>query len=148
MGKATSKIEIAHVLLFDRAGRLLIYLRDNNPAIPFPNHWDLFGGHLEPGETPEQALLREVKEELGIELKSWQPFRKFNCTEGDVYPNIKHVFWAVTCYTAAELILREGQELRSITMAERKEIRFANILGSVIDAFVEAGLWPRTPESV
>jgi 8-oxo-dGTP pyrophosphatase MutT (NUDIX family) len=60
--------EISQVLLFDSDRRLLVYLRDDNPAIPFPNHWDFFGGHLEAGETPEQALLREVKEELGVEL--------------------------------------------------------------------------------
>jgi len=139
----SSRIEqIAQVLLFDRAGRLLIYLRDANPAIPFPNHWDLFGGHLETGETPEQALLREVKEEIGIELKVWHPFRRFDCMEGDAYPNIKHVYWATIDQSAADLILFEGQIIRSITMAERKEVRFANILGAVVDAFADAGLWP------
>src|SRR5439155_1588409 len=60
--------QIAMVLLFDRHDRLLIYLRDDKPEIPFPNHWDFFGGHLEEGETPEQAMIREVKEELGIHL--------------------------------------------------------------------------------
>ena len=92
MGETTKVKQIAQVLLFDRAGRLLIYLRDENPAIPFPNHWDLFGGHLEKGETPEQALVREVKEEIGIDLKAWQAFRRFDCAEGDTYPNIKHIY--------------------------------------------------------
>jgi len=59
---------IAMVLLFDRHDRLLIYLRDNKPEIPFPNHWDLFGGHVEEGEAPEEALVRELKEELGVDL--------------------------------------------------------------------------------
>ena len=43
-------------LLFDRFNRLLVYLREDKPEIPFPNHWDFFGGHLEEGETPEEAL--------------------------------------------------------------------------------------------
>ena len=52
--------EAATVLLFDSEGKLLIYLRDDEPEIPFPNHWDLFGGHVEEGETPEMALVRQV----------------------------------------------------------------------------------------
>ena len=86
--------QIAMVLLFDRHNRLLIYLRDDKPEIPFPNQWDFFGGHVEEGETPEEALVREVKEELGIELKQWKFFREYVCTEGDAYPNTKYLYWA------------------------------------------------------
>ena len=50
--------QIAQVLLLDRHNRLLIYLRDNKPEIPFPNYWDFCGGHVEVGETPEHALVR------------------------------------------------------------------------------------------
>jgi len=39
--------QIAQILLLDRHNRLLIYLRDNKPEIPFPNYWDFFGGHVE-----------------------------------------------------------------------------------------------------
>lgn len=37
----------------------------------YPNVWDIFGGHLEPDEEPEQALVRELEEELGIIPASW-----------------------------------------------------------------------------
>ena len=58
--------KIASLILENKKGELLFYLRDNKPNIPFPHHWDLFGGYIEEGETPEQALIREVKEELGV----------------------------------------------------------------------------------
>ena len=31
----------------------------------YPNVWDLVGGHLRPGESPEVAMIREVREEIG-----------------------------------------------------------------------------------
>jgi 8-oxo-dGTP diphosphatase len=134
--------QVAHALLFDRDGRLLIYLRDNKPGIPFPNHWDFFGGHLEAGETPEDALVREVEEELVLTLKEWKYFRTYVCTEGDAYPNIKYVYWSRIDQAADELTLREGQMLKSIAPEERSDVKFANILGRILEDFVAAGLWP------
>lgn len=135
--------QIAQVFLFDRNGQLLIYLRDNKLNIPFPNHWDFFGGHLEEGESPEEGLVREVKEELGIELKDWKFFRTYVCTEGDAYPNIKHLYWAQIPQAPEELTLYEGQRLRSIGIEERTSVGFANILGKILEEFVAAGLWPQ-----
>jgi 8-oxo-dGTP diphosphatase len=135
--------QIAMVLLFDREDRLLIYLRDNKPEIPFPDHWDFFGGHVEEGETPEQAMVREVKEELGVDLVQWHFFREYVCEEGDVYPNVKHIYWANTDKRAEELTLYEGQRLLGITVDQRRDIKFANILGNILEDFVASGLWPR-----
>ena len=53
--------EIASIILENDKGEFLLYLRDNKPDIPFPGYWDLIGGHVEEGETPEEALIREVK---------------------------------------------------------------------------------------
>jgi 8-oxo-dGTP diphosphatase len=134
--------EIAQILLFDRKGRLLIYLRDDKPEIPFPNHWDFFGGHLEADETPEQALLREVREELGVRLETWQLFRCYECLSGDAYPNIKHIYHAQIDRLVSDLKLYEGQRLAAIAREERRAYRFANILGTVLEDFASSGSWP------
>jgi 8-oxo-dGTP diphosphatase len=135
--------QIAMVLLFDRRNRLLVYLRDKKPSIPFPDHWDFFGGHVEEGESPATALVREVREEIGIELEQWNFFRRYVCTEGDAYPNIKHLYWAKIDKIAEELTLYEGQRLSSIAPEERSALRFANILGQVLEDFIAAKLWPQ-----
>lgn len=131
-------IEVATALPFDKNQQLLVYLRDDNPTIPFPNYWDLFGGHVEPGESAETALLREIQEELGIEVQDYQFFRKYECLEGDVSPNTKYVYLVHTDKQADELTLYEGQYHKGIDLIHRHEYKFANILGKIIDEYVES----------
>jgi 8-oxo-dGTP diphosphatase len=129
-------IEVATALLFDSEGKLLIYLRDDKTTIPFPNCWDLFGGHVDPGETPAIALVREIQEELGIDLDQYTAFRTYNCMQGDAQPNVKHVYTAQINKRAQELTLYEGQRHEGIDLDERHNYRFANILGTIIDDYV------------
>jgi 8-oxo-dGTP pyrophosphatase MutT (NUDIX family) len=44
--------------------------------------WDLVGGHLEDDETPEQALVRECREELGVEVHEVDPPRRIDLPDG------------------------------------------------------------------
>lgn len=48
----------------DDRGRIFFQMRSAQRKL-FPNTWDIVGGHLEPGETPEEAMRREVAEETG-----------------------------------------------------------------------------------
>lgn len=54
-----------------RDGRVLLGRRSPFRAW-LPGVWDVPGGHCEPGETPEQALVRELREELGVTPLAWQ----------------------------------------------------------------------------
>ncbi|WP_152186050.1 NUDIX domain-containing protein [Segeticoccus rhizosphaerae] len=40
----------------------------------YPDCWDLVGGHVEPGEQPVEAVVRECLEELGVDVHDPQPF--------------------------------------------------------------------------
>jgi ADP-ribose pyrophosphatase YjhB (NUDIX family) len=50
-------------VVVDRAGRVLLVRRGRPPSV---GSWTLPGGRIEPGETPEAAVLREVLEETGV----------------------------------------------------------------------------------
>ena len=52
------------IAIIHQEGKFLMQLRDNIPTILYPGIWGLFGGHIEPGETPEAGVKREIQEEM------------------------------------------------------------------------------------
>ncbi|MFI7339761.1 (deoxy)nucleoside triphosphate pyrophosphohydrolase [Streptomyces sp. NPDC050085] len=57
-------VVVVAAALYDEAGRLLAARRSAPPELA--GRWELPGGKVEPGETPEHALTRELSEELGV----------------------------------------------------------------------------------
>ncbi|MEB3158830.1 MAG: NUDIX hydrolase [Synechococcus sp.] len=107
------------VAMLERDDRWLLQLRDDIDGIVFPGTWGLFGGHLDPGETPEQAVRRELLEEI-----SWQagPLRHwFAHTDPQ---RVLHVFLGPLTVPLQQLRLLEGQD---ITLASREEMESGRI---------------------
>jgi 8-oxo-dGTP diphosphatase len=129
---------IAAIILENEKGEFLLALRDNKPTIPFPNHWDLIGGHAEEGESPEEALVREVKEELDIDIKNFTFFRKYDCLEGDAYDNVKYIYSGKINIPIEKITLLEGQKARYFTAEEIPGVKFANIIRSVVLDYIES----------
>jgi 8-oxo-dGTP diphosphatase len=61
-------VYVVAVALVDRDGRVLLAQRP--PGKKMAGLWEFPGGKIEPGETPEHALVRELHEELGIDTKT------------------------------------------------------------------------------
>jgi 8-oxo-dGTP diphosphatase len=59
---------VSAVALIDPEGRILLAQRP--PGKSLAGLWEFPGGKVEPGETPEAALIRELKEEIGIDTWS------------------------------------------------------------------------------
>ncbi len=87
-------------------GLWLLQLRDDTEGILYPGQWALFGGHLDPGETPEVALCRELKEEIdweGSDLPFWFEIRDEH--------RIRHFFRGPLGVPIDSLTLLEGQDM-------------------------------------
>ncbi|SDE23009.1 NUDIX hydrolase [Desulfuromonas thiophila] len=68
---------VAHVLVFDPQGRLLLQKRSEAKDVQ-PGRWDTsVGGHLDPGETYDMAACREMQEELGIAVRTLRPLYRY-----------------------------------------------------------------------
>lgn len=61
-------VHVAAVVLVDRDGRILLAQRPEGKSMA--GMWEFPGGKIEPGETAEAALVRELKEELDIDTRA------------------------------------------------------------------------------
>ncbi|MFE4170744.1 (deoxy)nucleoside triphosphate pyrophosphohydrolase [Streptomyces sp. NPDC056909] len=87
-------------------GRLLAARRSAPPELA--GRWELPGGKLEPGEGPEQALVRELREELGVET---QPVERIP-GEWPLKPGYVLQVWTARLLSGEPLPLEDHDELR------------------------------------
>jgi len=129
--------KIAAIIFENDNGEFFLALRDNKPGIPFPNHWDLIGGHVEEGESPDEALIREVKEELDIDLKEYTFFKEYECLSGDAYENTKYIYSGKLNIPIEEITLLEGERPQYFSREEIPDIKFANIIKSIVLDYIK-----------
>lgn len=112
---SNSIVRVAIAILYQN-NQFLMQLRDDIPNIVYPGHWGLFGGHLEPGETPDIAVKRELLEEIG--------YTPPNLLEFGCYPDekaIRHVYYAPLKVELNQLVLLEGWDMDFLTIDEIKK---------------------------
>jgi isopentenyl-diphosphate delta-isomerase type 1 len=79
-----------HAIVWDGSGRILLQLRSSTKA-SCPGLWDTsVGGHVGAGEVPLDALLRECREEIGLELAAadLEPLGRHLFDEGSLDPEL------------------------------------------------------------
>ena len=77
-GKSMLLHPVIHLHIINRDGNIFLQLRSLDKDIQ-PGKWDTsVGGHVNPGETIEQAVVREAREETGIENFIYEFIRKSN----------------------------------------------------------------------
>lgn len=103
---SASVVPVAAAVLLAPDGRFLLARRPEGRA--YAGWWEFPGGKVEPGERPEQALVRELAEELGVEVTTAYPW----VTHVFAYPHatVRLHFYRVTGWRG-EPRPREGQAL-------------------------------------
>ncbi len=108
---------IIFVQFQDGEPKVLLFLRDDDDGIPYPNCWDIPGGHVETGEMPEACIAREMMEEIGIDIGRPQLFRKYQMPD-----RIEHTYWQPCEFNIDDLQLNEGQAMRWFSEDEIKNL--------------------------
>jgi 8-oxo-dGTP pyrophosphatase MutT (NUDIX family) len=121
------------LILENGEGRILLQLRDDKPDIPFPNCWGIFGGAVEPGETPEEAIVREIKEELNYELADFAYMANFPYDGYEV-----HMFYKCDpAIKLTDLNVKEGQRGEFFTLEEVRELGCAFNCRKIVEAYFQ-----------
>lgn len=107
-GSSTTRlpVDVAVGVLIDPEGRFLLTSRPAGKA--YAGYWEFPGGKVEPGESIEQALRRELQEEIGVTIASAEPWK----VEMFDYPHalVRLHFCRVHRWSGA-FEMREGQQM-------------------------------------
>jgi 8-oxo-dGTP pyrophosphatase MutT (NUDIX family) len=106
--------------------RYLMQLRDQKAGIFYPGHWGLFGGAIDPGESPEITLRRELEEELQLRVGGMRYFSEFEfdfafCGRGRFIRRFYEVHVAESSLQA--LVLSEGVDMRAFAAHDLLNMR-------------------------
>ena len=126
--KVKKRRQIASIALLNEE-KFLLQLRDNIPTILAPNHWALLGGGIEQGESPEEAVKREINEEIDckifdvqfVDLIKIRNHPQFG--EEDLY-----LFKGKINKPLKEITLFEGQRLGYFSIKEMKSLLMPDIV--------------------
>ena len=99
-------VDVAVGVLIDPEGRFLLTSRPVGKA--YAGYWEFPGGKVEPGESIEQALRRELQEEIGVTIASAEPWK----VELFDYPHalVRLHFCRVRLWSGT-FEMREGQQM-------------------------------------
>ena len=103
------------------ANRILLVKRD---TVPFKGYWALPGGRMEPGETVEQTIVREVKEETGLDVVIVRAIGEY--VEKGVKDDVEYEYYP-TCFLVKAVggeIKRQENEIKEIQLFSLKELPY------------------------
>jgi len=104
--------------------------------------WDLPGGHVEENETPEQCIVREIREEIGIALDRFGLF-----SVRDFADRTEFTFWKRANLDIDLIALAEGQCLKWFTEDSARETELAYGFNLILEDFFEKAPFEAMPDA-
>lgn len=118
------------IIFINDKEQILLFLRDNKPDLLYPNMWDVPGGHVEANEHPEKCIIREMKEEMDLDIDEFDLFSKVEFED-----RIEYTFWTKADFDIDEIELMEGQKLKWFTRDDAKQTSLAYGFNEILEKF-------------
>ncbi len=120
----------ASIIFYNRSQEVLLVLRDNIPTISYPGLWDLPGGHIEDNETAEECIVREMLEEIEVNVEGCALFRIYEFSDRTEY-----VFMKEADFDIQYITLHEGQMLRWFSKNNAQALELAYGFNEVLEDY-------------
>ena len=149
MTQTADRDSVVLVLLVDRQGWLLMQLRDAHAPVA-PNQWSAPGGHLEPGETPEEGARRELLEETGLRVEGPLALFRHELRPSSHQPGRVtewHVYYAATTVRDDDIVIGEGLAMRFIAPDATRALDLGTSAAHFIPLFLDSPEYARLVRS-
>ena len=121
-----SKRRVGAGAILVRGGQVLLGKRSEDRSF-YPGVWDVIGGHCEDGESPTDAVLRELQEEIGIRALSLEEIAVVAETTPSRHGEGQYHIFVVTAWEGEpSLVNAEHSELRWLRMDQARALAFPN----------------------
>ncbi len=128
------QIEVVAAIIYDSEGRIFATQRGYGE---WKDWWEFPGGKMEAGETPEEALVREIREELSAEIS----VDEFICTVEYDYPKFHLTMHCYLCSLVTEALhLNEHEAAKWLTKDELDSVRWLPADVKVVEALMRETL--------
>jgi len=125
------KKNVSIVVFYDKDK---ILLQDRKGISKYGEEFGFFGGHIEEGETPEQALKREIEEELTFQLDNFKFFKKYGPKIYSDSPHeVTHFVFLAKIPRLSLFNQKEGDDMGLFTLDEAKKLRLVKADYFIID---------------
>lgn len=131
--------QYAGAVVVGSQNHILCQLRDDKPGIQFPGFWTCSpGGHIEPGEDPDEAIIRELREEFEIEVENLKKMTVIHESEEGMRGTY-HAFTADLVSPLNQLKCNEGQKACFYSPEEVLKLRLHPVSLKIFKEYLRLG---------
>lgn len=116
-------------------GRILLQMRDDVDGIAAPGKWGFFGGGIDPGEGPFEAVVRELYEEIGVLRPASEFMPKYAVLTGEPRWGLLYIFHLKLDVPASEIRVLEGAGFAWATRKQAEKLDLIWYLHDVLNDF-------------
>lgn len=120
------------IILYNKDKQVLLQQRTDD-APNAPGKWGFFGGGIEKGETPKEAVIRECYEELGYELKNPKLIH-----EKRIYLTLKQFVFIEKYDEVQKLVLMEGKDMGWFSFNEINDLDLIPFVKKVLEEIYQS----------